>query len=139
MPPNPRMQPDAALRRPRLVRFLKPGCGGTHAIAIYRCATADAQSVRMKPYDLAAWSAGRHARAELVRQIEACLAGTLDTGALAGLSTDFMPRSLAKRCSRHGAEELVADMLTCAHVWRRSEFCMEQQDLRGLIARLGSV
>jgi hypothetical protein len=79
-------------------------------------------------------------RAELVRQIEACLAGTLDTGALAGWAFDrFYAEELGEALFEHGAEELVADTLDALMFGDDPSFRMEQQDLRGLIARLGSV
>lgn len=79
-------------------------------------------------------------RAALARQIEARLAGTLGDAALAAWAFDrFYAEELGTEAYESGAEAVIADVLDALMFDDDPSFRLDEFELRGLLARLGTV
>lgn len=79
-------------------------------------------------------------RAALARQIEARLAGTLSDAALAAWAFDrFYAEELGTEGYEPGVEEVIADTLDALMFDDDPHFRLDETELRGLLARLGTL
>lgn len=79
-------------------------------------------------------------RAALARQIEARLAGTLGDAALAAWAFDrFYAEELGTEAYESGAEAVIADVLDALMFDDDPSFRLDESELRGLLARLGTL
>ena len=79
-------------------------------------------------------------RAALARRIEARLAGTLGDAALAAWAFDrFYAEELGTERYEAGAEDVIADVLDALMFDDDPSFRLDETELRGLLAQLGTL
>ena len=79
-------------------------------------------------------------RVALARQIEARLAGTLSDTALAAWAFDrFYAEELGMESYEPGAEDIIADIRDALMFGDDPSFRLDETELRGLLARLGTL